>query len=106
VVVAVIASTLTTIIVFIPFVYLQGTLRAYYLPLAIVVVLSQAASLFVAFSFVPALAAKMLSGKGKVPVAPGSELPEGVTVPAPAPALAGAASSAGAPSPAVAAPAA
>ena len=70
VVVAVVASTFTTIIVFIPFIYLQGTLRAYYLPLAIVVVLSQIASLFVAFSFVPALAAKALSGKGLARVKP------------------------------------
>ncbi len=64
VVIAVIASTMTTIIVFLPFIYLQGELRGYYLPLAVVIVLAQIASLFVAFSFVPALAAKILSGKG------------------------------------------
>jgi HAE1 family hydrophobic/amphiphilic exporter-1 len=60
VVLAVLASTLTTVIVFIPFVYLQGELRAYYVPLAIVVGMSLLASLFVAFTFIPALAAKVL----------------------------------------------
>jgi HAE1 family hydrophobic/amphiphilic exporter-1 len=62
VVLAVLTSTLTTVIVFIPFVYLQGELRAYYIPLAIVVGMSLLASLFVAFTFIPALAAKVLSG--------------------------------------------
>jgi HAE1 family hydrophobic/amphiphilic exporter-1 len=54
------AATLTTLIVFIPFVYLQGELRIYYVPLAIVVGLSLLASLFVAFTFIPALASKVL----------------------------------------------
>ena len=54
------AATLTTLIVFIPFVYLQGELRIYYVPLAIVVGMSLLASLFVAFSFIPALASKVL----------------------------------------------
>jgi len=63
VVLPIIAATLTTIIVFIPFVYLQGELRVYYIPLAIVVVLGQLASLFVAFTFIPALAVKLLGGR-------------------------------------------
>ncbi len=60
VVLPILAATLTTLIVFIPFVYLQGELRVYYVPLAIVVGMSLLASLFVAFSFIPALAAKIL----------------------------------------------
>ncbi len=56
----ILAATLTTLIVFIPFVYLQGELRIYYIPLAIVVGMSLLASLFVAFSFIPSLAARVL----------------------------------------------
>lgn len=62
VVLPILASTATTIIVFIPFVYLQGELRVYYIPLAMVVVLGQLASLFVAFTFIPSLAVKLLGG--------------------------------------------
>jgi HAE1 family hydrophobic/amphiphilic exporter-1 len=62
VVLPVLAAVVTNIIVFIPFVYLQGELRVYYIPLAIVVVLSQAASLFVSFTFIPSLAVKLLGG--------------------------------------------
>ena len=54
------ASTATTLIVFVPFVYLQGELRVFYVPLAVVVALTLLASLFVAFTFVPALAARLL----------------------------------------------
>ena len=61
VVLPILAATLTTVIVFIPFVYLQGELRVYYVPLAIVVGMALIASLFVAFSFIPALAAKVLA---------------------------------------------
>lgn len=60
VVLPIMAATLTTLIVFIPFVYLQGELRVYYVPLAIVVGMSLLASLFVAFSFIPSLAARIL----------------------------------------------
>jgi hydrophobic/amphiphilic exporter-1 (mainly G- bacteria), HAE1 family len=66
VILAILAGTLTTIVVFIPFVYLQGELRIFYLPLAIIVGFSQIASLFVAFTFIPALAARLLrSGVAK-----------------------------------------
>jgi HAE1 family hydrophobic/amphiphilic exporter-1 len=71
VVLPILASTATTLIVFVPFVYLQGELRVYYVPLAIVVGLTLLASLFVAFSFIPALAARVLGGAergGAVPV--------------------------------------
>ncbi|MBI4544934.1 MAG: efflux RND transporter permease subunit, partial [Gemmatimonadetes bacterium] len=64
VVLAVLAATLTTVIVLIPFVYLQGELRVYYVPLAMVVGFSLLASLFVAFTFIPALASRIL-GKGE-----------------------------------------
>jgi HAE1 family hydrophobic/amphiphilic exporter-1 len=56
----ILAATLTTLVVLIPFVYLQGELRVYYVPLAIVVALTNLASLFVSFSLVPALAWRSL----------------------------------------------
>ena len=62
VVLPIMAATATTLIVFIPFVYLQGELRVYYVPLAIVVGMSLLASLLVAFSFIPSLAARILGG--------------------------------------------
>jgi HAE1 family hydrophobic/amphiphilic exporter-1 len=61
----VLAATLTTIIVFIPFVYLQGELRLFYVPLAIVVGFTNLASLLVTFSFTPALAGRLLGSKVK-----------------------------------------
>ena len=65
VVLPILASTATTLIVFVPFLYLQGELRVYYVPLAIVVALTLIASIFVAFSFIPALSARFLqTGRG------------------------------------------
>ncbi len=64
VVLPIMASTATTLIVFVPFVYLQGELRVFYVPLAIVVALTLVASLFVAFTFIPALAARFLEVDG------------------------------------------
>ena len=61
----ILAATLTTVIVFIPFVYLQGELRIYYIPLALVVGMSLFASLFVAFTFIPSLAAKVLGSSAE-----------------------------------------
>jgi hydrophobic/amphiphilic exporter-1 (mainly G- bacteria), HAE1 family len=61
VVLPIVAATGTTLVVLVPFVYLQGDLRIYYVPLAIVVGLSLAASLFVAFTFIPALGARLLT---------------------------------------------
>lgn len=61
VVLPILAATGTTVVVVIPFVYLQGELRIYYVPLAIVVGLSLTASLFVAFTFIPAVGAKLFS---------------------------------------------
>ncbi|NNF37908.1 MAG: efflux RND transporter permease subunit [Gemmatimonadetes bacterium] len=62
VVLPILASTATTLIVFVPFVYLQGELRVFYVPLAIVVGLTLVASLFVAFTFIPAISARILRG--------------------------------------------
>ncbi|HYR07611.1 MAG TPA: efflux RND transporter permease subunit [Longimicrobium sp.] len=59
----VLAATLTTIIVFIPFIYLQGELRLFYVPLAIVVGFTNLASLLVTFSFTPALAGRLLGSR-------------------------------------------
>ncbi|HET7464418.1 MAG TPA: efflux RND transporter permease subunit [Longimicrobium sp.] len=60
VVLAVLAATATNVIVFVPFIYLQGEVRLFYVPLAIVVGLTNLASLVAAFSFTPALAARLL----------------------------------------------
>ncbi|HYH82447.1 MAG TPA: efflux RND transporter permease subunit, partial [Longimicrobium sp.] len=59
-VLAVLAATATNVIVFVPFIYLQGEVRLFYVPLAIVVGLTNVASLLAAFSFTPALAARLL----------------------------------------------
>jgi len=64
VVLAILAATLTTIVVLIPFVYLQGELRVFYVPLAIVVGFGLVASLFVAFTFIPAVGSRLLAGVG------------------------------------------
>jgi HAE1 family hydrophobic/amphiphilic exporter-1 len=57
---AVLGATITNVIVLVPFVYLQGELKIFYVPLALVVGFSQLASLFVGFTFIPALAARAL----------------------------------------------
>lgn len=66
VVLPILTSTATTLIVFVPFVFLQGELRVFYVPLAIVVALTLGASLLVAFTFIPALAARVLPGVRRV----------------------------------------
>lgn len=60
VVLPVLAATATNVIVFVPFIYLQGEVRLFYVPLAIVVGLTNLASLVAAFSFTPALASRLL----------------------------------------------
>jgi HAE1 family hydrophobic/amphiphilic exporter-1 len=47
------ATTLTSIVVFVSFVFLSGRLALYYIPLAISVTTAMVASLFVAFGWVP-----------------------------------------------------
>jgi len=77
VVLPILASTATTLIVFLPFLYLQGELRLYYIPLAVAVALTLGASLVVAFTFIPALAARLLAGRrGGTPGAAPGPLPE------------------------------
>ena len=61
----IVASTATNLIVFLPFIYMQGEMRAYYVPLAIVVALSQVASMVVGFTFIPAVAARLLARRAR-----------------------------------------
>lgn len=56
----ILAGTGTTIIVFIPFLYLQGELQALYVPFALAVATSLACSLLVSFTLIPSLAARAL----------------------------------------------
>jgi HAE1 family hydrophobic/amphiphilic exporter-1 len=60
VLVPVLGATIVNVIVLLPFVYLQGELKLYYVPLALVVGFAQLASLVVGFTFIPALAARAL----------------------------------------------
>lgn len=60
VILPILASTATTVIVLVPFVYLRGELRILYLPLAVVVGMTLIASILVAFTFIPALGARLL----------------------------------------------
>jgi HAE1 family hydrophobic/amphiphilic exporter-1 len=60
----VLAATLTTMSVFFSFVYFQGRLSIFYLPVAIVISSALASSLLVSFSLIPALSPKLLK-KGK-----------------------------------------
>lgn len=66
VIVPVLASTLTTIGVFFPFIYFQGRMRDYFAPLGIAIGLALTASLVVAISLMPAAAARgWMSGRVK-----------------------------------------
>lgn len=56
----ILAGTATTIIVFLPFLYLQGELRVVYMPFALAVVTSLTCSLMVSFTLIPSLAARVL----------------------------------------------
>ncbi len=75
VVLPILAATATTLIVFVPFVYMQDELRVLYVPLAIVVALTLMASLAVAFSFIPALMKKLLPARAKPIDADGDNAP-------------------------------
>ncbi|MGI9039060.1 MAG: efflux RND transporter permease subunit [Gemmatimonadota bacterium] len=59
VVLPVVAATATTAIVLVPFLFMQGDLRLYYLPLGFAVGFSIFASLFVAFTFVPTMTSRL-----------------------------------------------
>lgn len=80
VVLAIMAATATNVVVLIPFVYLQGELRIYYLPLAIVVGIAQIASLFVAFTFIPAAGARLLGAVKPMAPRPEDEKPATASV--------------------------
>jgi HAE1 family hydrophobic/amphiphilic exporter-1 len=69
----VIAATATTAIVLVPFLFLQGELRIYYLPLAFAVAFSIVASLFVAFTFVPTMAGRIHHWRAQVYGVPGGK---------------------------------
>src|SRR5690625_482342 len=58
---AVIASTTTTLVVFLPIVYVEGIASDLFTPLALTVSFSLIASLVVAVTLVPMLSSKMLS---------------------------------------------
>ncbi|MFO7586858.1 MAG: efflux RND transporter permease subunit, partial [Gemmatimonadota bacterium] len=62
----IVAATATTAIVLVPFLFLQGELRIYYLPLGYAVGFSIVASLFVAFTFVPTMASRIHHWRGRV----------------------------------------
>ena len=57
---AIFASTLTTIVVFVPLAFIQGLVGAFFLPFALTVVFALAASLVVALTAVPVLGAYLL----------------------------------------------
>lgn len=77
VVLPVLASTATTLVVFVPFVYLQGEARVFYVPLAIVVALTLIASMLVSFTFIPAVGARVRGAAegGAEPAARGGDRP-------------------------------
>ena len=70
---AMLASTLTTCVVFLPLVFMQSVSGALFKSLALVVIFCQACSLVVGFTVVPVLAARMLrkpSAAGAQPLHP------------------------------------
>ena len=68
--VAVLASTLTAVAVFCSFPFFQGRLKVYFLPVAFVIVSSLLASIFVAFTLIPALSPKLLQSRKKEKIIP------------------------------------
>jgi HAE1 family hydrophobic/amphiphilic exporter-1 len=77
VVLPIIAATATTAIVLVPFLFLQGELRIYYLPLDFAVGFSIVASLFVAFTFVPTMASRISHWRARVYGVPNGNAMEG-----------------------------
>nr|WP_269748825.1 efflux RND transporter permease subunit [Lysinibacillus timonensis] len=72
---AVIASTLTTAVVFLPIVFVEGLAAQIFRPLALAVVFSLTAALIAAVTIVPMLSSKML---GKVKIQMEGEAPKGI----------------------------
>ncbi len=54
------ASTLSSIVIFIPFLFIEGLVKQLFAPLAIVIILIQLTSLFVAFLFIPLIQGRKL----------------------------------------------
>lgn len=61
---AIIASTLTTVCVFLPIVFISGTAHDIFMDVALTVTFSLAASLIIALTLVPTMAKSMLKGDG------------------------------------------
>jgi HAE1 family hydrophobic/amphiphilic exporter-1 len=61
---AIIASTITTLVVFLPLVFVRGVAGVLFKELALVIVFSLICSLLVALSLVPMLASRLLTGSG------------------------------------------
>ena len=57
---AIVAATLTTVVAFLPFLYMTGELRLYYIPFVAAVGLSLLSSLLVAFVLIPSLSRQLL----------------------------------------------
>ncbi|MGH8020988.1 MAG: efflux RND transporter permease subunit, partial [Opitutaceae bacterium] len=64
---AIIASTITTVVIFLPVVFIRGVAGILFKDLAYVIVFSLMCSLFVALSLVPMLASKLLKHPAAVP---------------------------------------
>ena len=63
------ATTLTTVVAFLSFIFLSGRLALYYVPLAISVGIAMLASIFVAFGFIPVALRRTAENEMKKPAA-------------------------------------
>ena len=79
---AIVASTLTTCVIFLPVVFTRTTSGALFQALALVVVFALACSLLVALTVVPTAAARLLRRRGTVSADPGKDN-DGGTAPGP-----------------------
>ncbi len=75
VIMPVLSSTLTTVVVFIPFLYMSGERRLYWIPMAIAVGVSLLSSFFVSITFTPILTGLFLTEKYRNAIA-GDDLRE------------------------------
>ena len=62
---AIIASTITTLVIFLPLIFMRGVAGVLFQELAYVIIFSLVCSLLVALSLVPMLAAKLMKSSGK-----------------------------------------
>ncbi|MEZ5990348.1 MAG: efflux RND transporter permease subunit, partial [Planctomycetota bacterium] len=75
---AIVASTLTTLVIFLPMVFMRGVTGFLFQELAWVIAFSLACSLVVATSLVPMLSARLLRARGGAPGAPAPAAGRGV----------------------------